>query len=151
MTQFPGAELESPRPAGRQIERRMGGWSRDYFAHSIIVPAGAQLIFLAGIGASGLAVGAEPFPGDAGAQARHIYQELADQLAEVGASVRDIVKITTYVTDARFIDDVTQARLAAFDGQPLSVHTFVVVAALAWPDMLVEVDATAAVVDPPVY
>ncbi len=57
----------------------------------------------------------------------------------------DIVKITTYVTDMRNRLDYAKCRGEAMGGAPLPAHTFINVSQLAWPGMMIEVDATAAI------
>jgi 2-iminobutanoate/2-iminopropanoate deaminase len=56
-----------------------------------------------------------------------------------------VVKIVTYVTDARYVGEVTKCKAEAFGNAALPAHTFVNVSQLAWPGMLVEVDAIAVV------
>ena len=67
-------------------------------------------------------------------------------LDEAGASFADIVKITTYITDPRFRDDLNPARLKYLGDNPPG-STLVVVAGLANADYLVEIDAIAVLPD----
>jgi enamine deaminase RidA (YjgF/YER057c/UK114 family) len=80
--------------------------------------------------------------GDAGAQARLIFENLDKALTAAGASLDDVVKLTIFVTDisARAaVSRVRDERLA--DPKPAS--TFLVVAGLTDPDFLLEIEALA--------
>ncbi len=79
-------------------------------------------------------------------QARLAYRKGADLLAKHGASLKDVVKITTYLLDTRECPNYHRARREAFTGiEALPAHTLIIVQGLAWPGMLVEVDMTAAI------
>lgn len=79
-------------------------------------------------------------------QTRYVWKRIGEILAHHNAKYSDIVKITTYVTDARFFPMPLRAILKEiFAGGPLPVSTSVVVAGLAYPELLVEIDATAIV------
>jgi enamine deaminase RidA (YjgF/YER057c/UK114 family) len=79
--------------------------------------------------------------GDIVVQAEQVWANIHAVLAEIGAGADDIVKITTYATDARFMGAIGAAKLRQFDPQSLPASTFLVVAALADPDLLVEIEA----------
>lgn len=81
--------------------------------------------------------------GDVYSQTRLAYQKAAQVLAKHEASLADVVKITAYLVDARFAPAYHQARKEAFAGLPPPSHTLLIITALAWPGMLVEVDLTA--------
>ena len=57
--------------------------------------------------------------------------------------MNDLVKVVTYVTDVRNLPDAGKCRSEALAGAPQPVHTFLNINALAWPGMMVEVDAIA--------
>jgi len=128
-----------------QLRRRFGIWSAKAFADSVSVEGPARTIYLAGMGAEDTETGEIRHPGDLVAQARYSYEKIKAALAKEGATMENVVKITTYVTDGAFLKDYSRCRIEAFGDAPLSPHTFVVVQRLAWPDMLVEVDVTAVV------
>lgn len=129
------------------IAREFGGWNEPYFANYVTVPKDARTIYFAGIGAGEFVNDRLETSSDIKVQVNEVYARLAQLLTQADASIRDVIKITTYVTDPRYRDDITDVRLAAFGSDPLPVHTFIVVSALAWPGMLVEIDAVAAVSD----
>lgn len=119
-------------------------WTRGRFSEVVTVTGPGRLIFLAGVGAEDEVTGATHFPGDAAAQARMAYDKLKKVLALHGASLADVVKQVTYVTDIRFFEDVSKCRKEAYAGLPLPAHTFLTVTQLAFPGMLVEIDVTVA-------
>ena len=69
--------------------------------------------------------------GDVASQCRYAWEKIDRLLAQQGAAVSDIVKATTYVTDARFQQTIGECRRAAMKGAPATPHTFLVVQALA--------------------
>lgn len=128
-----------------RIERLPGVWSAEVFADSVSVTPGGRTIYLSGMGAEDVEDGHIRHPGDFTAQCRYAYEKIQAALAREGASLEHVVKITTYVLDAEYRQASTVCRREAFGDIPLPTHTFIVVAGLAWPDMLVEVDVTAVV------
>lgn len=110
----------------------------------VVAVEGGSLVFIAGQVAqdsSGQLVGV----GDFRAQAEQVFENLKIALASVGATLADLVRLTIYITDARYRDplrDVNHAYLAA-DALPTS--TLLVVAGLARPECLIEIDAVAMV------
>ena len=79
------------------------------------------------------------------AQCRFGWEKVRKLLKEHGATVSDIVKATTYVTDMRYRDEMRKCRTEVFAGKPLPPHTLLQVVALARPGMMFEVDVVAAV------
>lgn len=126
-------------------ERTYRGWSAELFASSVVTEGPRKTIYLAGLAANDPADGSVRFPGDVLRQTRYTYEKVQELLAVHGATLADIVKITAYVIDSAFLSDYSAARLQAFGETPLTPHTFLVVKALAFPEMLVEVDVVASV------
>ena len=89
--------------------------------------------------ASGKIVGA----GDFAKQADQVFANLAAVLASGGAGLEHILKMTVYVTDARYRNEFRDATIRHV-GQHLPASTFVVVAGLSEPQFLIEIDAIAA-------
>lgn len=83
-------------------------------------------------------------PGDPGAQARRALVNVRDVLEEAGARLADVVKMTVYVTDRTHRPRVYRAIAEAMKGTRYC-STGVVVAGLARPEMLVEIDVHAVV------
>jgi len=82
--------------------------------------------------------------GDVEAQAVQIFDNLRAVLASAGATLNDVVKLTTYTTNVAY-----RAKIAEVRGRYFTTYfppnTFVVVAGLATPDYLLEIEAVAAV------
>jgi enamine deaminase RidA (YjgF/YER057c/UK114 family) len=80
--------------------------------------------------------------GDITAQAEQVYQNIQKALASVGADFSNVVKATVFITDARFREPVSEVRARYLAGN-LPASTLLVVAGLASPDMLLEVEVIA--------
>lgn len=87
--------------------------------------------------------------GDVGLQARQALANLNVVLAVAGAGVSDIVRLRTYVVNHNpsLIEPIGQA-LAEFYGDVMpAANTWIGVQALALPDFLIEIEATAQISD----
>jgi enamine deaminase RidA (YjgF/YER057c/UK114 family) len=104
----------------------------------------ARLVFVAGqvaMDADGRVVGA----GDLAAQATQVYRNLAAVLAEARCSLRDVVKLTTFLVRHEDWAPFAEWRRAEYpklfpDGV-YPANTGVVVVELARPELLLEVEA----------
>ena len=102
----------------------------------------AGLLFVAGQVAQdpeGNLVGRE----DIEAQTVQVFENLKRVLAAAGATLDDVVKMTTYTTKLDYRPVIRDVR-ARYYGDYLPPNTFVVVAGLASPDYLLEIEAVAA-------
>ena len=121
-------------------------WAKGRFSEAVTVTAPQRFIFLAG-------VGSEDETATTGGKIRHtdnIYEQckyawdkVKRTLEKQNASLADIVKVTTYVTDMRAQPEVGKCRAEVLAGLELPAHTLVGVSSLAWPGMMFEVDVTA--------
>lgn len=85
--------------------------------------------------------------GDVEAQAEKAMANIDMLLKESGSRLADVVKVTVYLTDIRFRETVYRVMGRWLKGvHPVS--TGLVVDALARPEWLVEIDATAVISDP---
>jgi enamine deaminase RidA (YjgF/YER057c/UK114 family) len=84
--------------------------------------------------------------GDAVAQARQAMDNVAILLAEAGARLSDVVKVTVFVTDRAFLAGVSEAVLGRFEGAA-PAFAAMIVKGLASPELLMEVDVTAIVAE----
>jgi enamine deaminase RidA (YjgF/YER057c/UK114 family) len=91
--------------------------------------------------------------GDIETQTRNVFQNIRSVLREAGADMRHIVKFNTFYVHDGEGDDIreywermTKVRLEFFE-EPGPVGTAVRVMGLAYPDLLIEVDAIAYVPD----
>ncbi len=113
----------------------------------VAVATGTRTVYLAGQVAR-TADGRPVGPGDLAAQVEQAFLNVATAMAGVGGSFEDVAKLTIYVVDwepekmAALGEGVGRvaARLGIDPARPI---TLTGVAALAEPDLLVEVDATA--------
>ncbi len=80
--------------------------------------------------------------GDVVAQTEQAMQNIDMLLREAGSSLADIVKVTVYIIDPRYREDVYRTMGKWLKGV-YPVSTGIVVQALARPEWLVEIDATA--------
>jgi 2-iminobutanoate/2-iminopropanoate deaminase len=78
-------------------------------------------------------------PNDAAGQARQVYYNLGRVLEACGATVENVVKITTYLVDGADSKAVTDVRLGFF-GAHRPPHTGLIVAGLGSPEVRLEVE-----------
>jgi 2-iminobutanoate/2-iminopropanoate deaminase len=71
-----------------------------------------------------------------------IFQKMAALLAAAGGSLRDVVKLNSFVTDITKRDEFWRARREFFTGA-FPVSTLVEVSALVEPALLIEIEAVA--------
>ena len=116
---------------------------KDYIANGVSV---GDLVFLSGqvsTDAEGNVVG----EGDLVAQVRQCYANIREALGHFGATMDDIVDEMVLVTDMEGamgqIDEVFTARAEAFGGAPDVTQTFVQVAGLVMPELMVEIKCIA--------
>jgi enamine deaminase RidA (YjgF/YER057c/UK114 family) len=106
------------------------------------VDGASSLVVLAGqgpISPDGALVGADDFE----AQARQTFENLRAVLEAGGASLADVVSMTTYLVDVARVRDLGRIRAEYFRGSP-PAGTVVGVTGLAVPGMMLEIAATAA-------
>ncbi len=110
------------------------------YSQAVEAPANARWLHISGqVGATPDGTILKGFE----AQAEQTWRNLLAILAAAGMTVQDLVKVNIFVTSADFIGASRAIRDAALAGaQPAS--TFLVVAALAHPDLVVEIEAIAA-------
>ena len=82
-------------------------------------------------------------PGDMRAQLRQVGENIKAALEAAGASLNDIVKTNTYVTDIEAYFKHVDVRMEYFGALPTS--TTIQVSKLAHPDLVVEVEVIAMV------
>lgn len=82
--------------------------------------------------------------GDMQAQARQVFANIEAVLALGGATLNDIVRITTYITDMSQYDDYASVRKALFPEADIASAT-VSSPMLVRPGFLIEIEATAIV------
>jgi enamine deaminase RidA (YjgF/YER057c/UK114 family) len=112
------------------------------FGYSRAVKAG-NMIFVAGTTATDENSNVM-FPGDAYRQTVQIIKKIEKVLEQAGASLKDVVRLTMYVTDISQGMEVGKATGEYFkDIRP--ANTMVEVSGFVHPDMLVEISADAVI------
>ena len=80
--------------------------------------------------------------GDPAGQTRQVFENIRAILAESGATLQDVIKITVFAADIRYRDAINKVRSETFS-PPYPASTQVAVAALVDPEWLVEIEAVA--------
>jgi len=123
----------------RQLISSGTAWEKK-FGYSRAVAVG-NMVFVAGTTAvdeHGTVMG----PGNPYEQASYIYRKIERALREAGASLADVVRVRTFVTDIRRWEEVAKAQGEVFaDIRPAA--TLVEVTALVDPELLVEIEVDA--------
>jgi enamine deaminase RidA (YjgF/YER057c/UK114 family) len=113
------------------------------YTHVVEVTAGRP-VYIAGqvaLDPAGVLVG----PGDIRAQARQVFDNLQAALQAVGASFDQVVKLTYYLVDATKLPVVREVRDQYINTQQPPASTAVEVRRLVRDDLLIEVEAVAAI------
>ena len=117
--------------SGSPFERTFG------FSRAVI--SGDEVHFA---GTTGYDYARMAMPDDPAEQAQNIYATFATVLNEAGGTLADIVRLRTFVTDARHCEAVMKVQGEVF-GDIRPAATIVVVAGLLRPEMKVEIEADA--------
>jgi enamine deaminase RidA (YjgF/YER057c/UK114 family) len=115
------------------------------FSQAVAVPPDARWVFCAGQGAAS-SEGATLHEGDMGGQVTQAFDNLEVVLEEAGSGLSHVVRLNYYTTDVDALLGVWNLvveRLDKASCRPAS--TLLGVARLAFPEMLVEIEATALV------
>ena len=121
-------------------------WAKGRFSEVVTVRNPGKIIYLGGVGAedeNSSQGGVIRHLGDFGAQCRYAWDKIKRLLAKHGATLENVDKLLTYVTDIRYFFPAGKCKSEEFGKTTQPAGTFVVVTALAWPGMMIEIDATA--------
>ena len=114
---------------------------RGYYSNCVRVRAGSMLFISGQIGTD---VKGNVVSKDVAPQADQALRNIELLLKANGATMADVVKVTVYVTDIRYLDEIAPVRMKYFpENGPASA--IVEVSRLALPDLKVEIEAIAAV------
>ena len=116
------------------------------YSHVVEVPAGHRLVFLAGqvpLDSTGVLRGGSDFR----SQARQTFENLRAGLAAAGADFGDVVKLNFYLLDVRNLPALREVRDRYVNPAAPPASTLVEVRRLFREDVLLEVEAIAAVRD----
>jgi 2-iminobutanoate/2-iminopropanoate deaminase len=119
--------------------KRERAQSRGY--SQAVVTEGGRAIWLAGQIAAEDAQG-RSLAGDFDGQVRGVFAQLDRTLREAGATLADMVTMTVFITDARHGDRFCELRCEIF-GDNFPASALITIAALARPELLVEVQGIA--------
>lgn len=113
------------------------------FSQVVLVEEPTRFAFISGqvaLSADGSLVG----KGDVDVQLKQIFANLRAALAGVGGTLNDIASVTLYATDVAYHSNYLSLQREEFEGwRP--AETLVQVAALALPELLVEIQAVAVI------
>src|SRR4051812_23835722 len=113
------------------------------YTHIVEVTGPNKTIYISGqiaLDKDGKVVG----EGDMKAQAEQVFKNLEAALTAAGAKFTDVVKMNTYVTDMDKAPAVREVR-ARYFGDATPASTFVKVAGLVRPELLLEIEVVAVV------
>jgi enamine deaminase RidA (YjgF/YER057c/UK114 family) len=102
-----------------------------------------RMVFIAGQTASdpaGNVVGIA----DARAQTRYILEKIKRAVESAGGTMDDVVAMSVFTTDVRYHRDINEVRREVLGGN-FPTSTMVQVVALARPELLLEINATAVI------
>ena len=111
------------------------------YTHSVKVPRDAEWLVMSGqvgINAKGqLADGIRK-------QTEQVFRNILACLRENGMRKSDLVKFTVFLTDPRHVEPYRAARKKVIGDATLPASTLLIIDGLASPDMLIEIEASAA-------
>jgi enamine deaminase RidA (YjgF/YER057c/UK114 family) len=116
------------------------------YSHVVSIPAGSRLVWTAGQVPLD-ADGAAPDADDWEAQARLAFENVGRALEAGGAAWSDVVKLTFFVVDTAGLPAIRSVRDEFVDTTRPPTSTLVQVAGLFRSDILLEIEAVAAVRD----
>jgi 2-iminobutanoate/2-iminopropanoate deaminase len=110
------------------------------YSHGVVVPAGHRLMFIAGQ----LGIDRDDtIPQTSEGQAEICFGNIAAILAEDGMAMRNVVRLSVYVTGREHMEGYRRVRDRQFPGTPPTT-TLIMVAGLVRPEFLIEIEAVAA-------
>ena len=122
-------------------------WTPGIFSEAVTITnmGKGKFIFLAGVGAEDEngPRGAIRHKGDFLAQCNYAYDKIKRALAANKSSMKETVKMTVYVTDMRYRLDWAKCSQENFAGERVPAQTLLGISALAFPEMMLEIDVTA--------
>jgi len=114
------------------------------YSNVVATPPG-RMVFVAGqvaLDANGEIVGA----GDVAAQTRQVMENMRIGLEAAGATFADVVRVVNYITDVDLFGQMAAVR-KEYLVEPYPASTLVEVSALMYPELLIEIEATAVVAE----
>jgi 2-iminobutanoate/2-iminopropanoate deaminase len=109
----------------------------------VAIAQSGRMVFIAGQTASdpqGNVVGI----GDVRAQTRYVIEKIQRAVEAAGGTIGDVVAMSVFTTDVRYHRDINEVRREVL-GSNFPTSTMVQVVALARPELLLEINATAVI------
>jgi enamine deaminase RidA (YjgF/YER057c/UK114 family) len=114
------------------------------YSHGMSTPSG-ELVFVAG--QVGIAPGGQVAAGDVVAQTKQALENVRAVVEAAGGTMRDIVRLQTFLTRAEAIPGFMKARAEVFPGYfpdgAYPPNTLLIINGLVRPELLVEIEAIA--------
>ena len=114
------------------------------YSHGMVAPGGEILVVA---GQVGMGQGGEVAGGDVVAQTKQALDNVRTVVEAAGCSMRDIVRLQTFLTHTEDIPGFMKARSEVFPGYfPDGVYppnTLLIISSLVKPELLVEIEAMA--------
>jgi enamine deaminase RidA (YjgF/YER057c/UK114 family) len=112
---FTGAQAQTSTANSGAFEKKnynYSEWTKGLFSEVVTVTHPGKMIFLAGVGAEDESAqrGSIRHLGDFTGQCQYAYDKIKRLLAAQGATMNDVVKIVTYVTDIRNLPEPGKCR-----------------------------------------
>ena len=108
-----------------------------------VITEGGKIVWLAGQTAAEDGQG-RSLVGDFDGQSRDIFRRLGATLEEAGGTLKDMVTMTVFITDARYGTRLTELRREIF-GDDFAASALITVTGLARPELLIEIQGIAVV------
>ncbi len=108
-------------------------------AHAVQAGNTVHISGMVSVDVDGILVG----NGDVEAQTRRCFEQIETLLVEMGGSLSNVVKITTFLVDLADFAPMTKVRQDVFSRGHRPASSAVVVAALVFPGALIEIEAVA--------
>jgi 2-iminobutanoate/2-iminopropanoate deaminase len=113
-----------------------------HFSQAIAVEGPSRLLFISGMTAR-LPDGSVTGVGDIEAQTRKVCENLQTVLETAGGTLGDVVRVDVYVRNVEHFDQIHAVRRSYFSDPP-PASTMLEVSKMVHPDMLIEINAIAA-------
>lgn len=120
-----------------------GTWQQSRAFSPAIVTEGGKIVWIAGHTGQKDNDG-KSLAGDFEAQTRQTFRNIEATLEEAGASLKDIVTMTVFLTDPRNTTRMTEIRTEIF-GSDFPASAAITVTGFADPNMLIEIQGIAVV------
>jgi len=119
-----------------------GTWQQKRaFSPAVITEPAGRMIFIAGHTGQ-IDEAGKSLAGDFDAQFRQTFRNIEKTLAEAGATLRDVVTMTVFLSDARYTTRMTELRSELF-GKDFPASAAITAQGFAQPEVMIEVQGIA--------